>query len=68
MVWRRQGSRDISSHGLPKFKRDYKKEGNKLFTWIDSIEKKENGFKLKEKKCRLDVVWKFFTENMEQTV
>jgi len=45
-------------------KRDYKKEGNKLFTRVDSDMTKGNCFELKEGRLTLDVRGKFFTERV----
>jgi len=40
----------------------YKQEGERLHTWCNSNRTKGNGFKLKEKKFKLDVRKKFFTQ------
>jgi len=42
-------------------KRDYKQEGNYFFTGVDNDSTKRNGFKLKERRPRLDVMGRFFT-------
>ena len=44
---------------------DYKKEGNQLLTRLDSDRKRENDFKLKEGRFRLDVRGKLFIESGE---
>ena len=39
----------------------YKQEGSQLFTRVDNSRTKGNGWKLKERKFRLDIRGKFFT-------
>ena len=46
-------------------KAGYKHEGKQFFTWIDSDKTRENGFKLKEGRFRLDVTGKFYWESGE---
>jgi len=46
------------------FKGAYKQVGNHLFTWVGSDRTKGDGFKLKERRFRLDIRRKFFTESV----
>ena len=46
---------------FPYLKGAYKQEGSQLFTRVDNSRTKGNGWKLKERKFRLDIRGKFFT-------
>ena len=42
----------------------FKQERYQLFTWSVSDKIQKNGVKLKERRFRLDVRWKFFTQKV----
>jgi len=45
-------------------KEAYRQEGGGLFTWSEGDRTRENGFKVKERRLRLDIWWKFFTQRV----
>jgi len=59
--WRLQGDLIVAFQYL---KGAYKQEGDWLFTWSDSDSTRENSFKWKERRFRLNVWRKFFTQRV----
>ena len=51
-------------YGFPVLKETYKQEGDQLFTQSDSDKRRKNGFEVKERRFRLDVRKKCFTQRV----
>ena len=62
-VWRREDSVDFIV-AIQYLKGDNKQEGGRRFTWSDSDMKRENVFKIKEGRFRIDMKRKFFTQTV----
>ena len=45
-------------------KGEYKQEREQLFTWVDSDRIRDNGFKLRHRRSRLDIRRRFFTQRV----
>ena len=61
--WKRRLWGDLIA-AFPYLKRAYKQEGSQLFERVDNGRTRENGFKSKEGRFRLDVRGKFLTERV----